>query len=214
MDMGDRQQQAPQLAMVRDTLEDLPGIELPDGYDIRTYLPGDAVAWEHIIGESFGEEANPGPFDSVMRQDSAFRPERVFFITYNSMPVATASAWHMPKYGKEYGYLHYVGCLNEHRGKGLGGIVSYAALHCIREQGRTQALLRTDDFRIPALKTYLKLGFVPLLMDENQKERWKKVLSGIYGDVPDALKDILSGPLFHSKGLIILTFLCALVPWW
>ncbi|MFC1479451.1 GNAT family N-acetyltransferase [Planctomycetota bacterium] len=196
MASNDSRQLTPQLAMVRDTLLDIPEVKLPDGYEIRTYLPGDGAAWERIIGGSFEKEMEPGSFDSIMRDDSAFRPERIFFVMYDSMPAATASAWYMPEYGEEYGYLHYVGCANDHRGKGLGKTVNYAALHHMKKEGRTKALLRTDDFRIPAIKTYLKLGFKPLLMHENQGERWRNILSGIDADLIEKFKDNLSGPLF------------------
>ena len=46
-------------------------------------------------------------------------------------------------------------------------------------EGRTWAVLQTDDFRIPAVKTYLKLGFEPLIVHENQPKRWKDVFSAI-----------------------------------
>ena len=74
------------MAMVRDVLVDLPDMELPDGYSVRTYLPGDGSAWERIIGESFKKEMDPGSFNSIMRDDSAFRPERIFLVIYDSVP--------------------------------------------------------------------------------------------------------------------------------
>ena len=46
-------------------------------------------------------------------------------------------------------------------------------------EGRQRAFLSTDDFRLPAIRTYLKLGFEPYLVHENQRERWRKVLAAI-----------------------------------
>ena len=68
-----------------------------------------------------------------------------------------------------------VGCRHGHRGKRLGYMVSVAALHKTAEDGRQSALLHTDDFRLPAIKTYLTLGFEPLLVHESQRERWPRV---------------------------------------
>ena len=45
---------ARQLRMVRPNLENLPKLELPDGYGLRTYQQGDEVHWANIISDSFG----------------------------------------------------------------------------------------------------------------------------------------------------------------
>jgi mycothiol synthase len=34
-------------------------------------------------------------------------------------------------------------------------------------------MLDTDDFRIPAVKTYLNLGFIPVYVEEGQPKRWQ-----------------------------------------
>ena len=34
-------------------------------------------------------------------------------------------------------------------------------------------MLDTDDFRLPAIKNYLNLGFVPVYVGENHGERWR-----------------------------------------
>jgi hypothetical protein len=35
--------------------------------------------------------------------------------------------------------------------------------------------LHTDDFRLPAIKTYLKLGFTPQVDSAEVADRWKKI---------------------------------------
>jgi mycothiol synthase len=62
-------------------------------------------------------------------------------------------------------------------GKGLGLQVSLAALHHMANSGKEASILETDDFRIPAIKTYLRLGYKPLLIHENQAERWKDLIT-------------------------------------
>jgi len=71
--------------------------------------------------------------------------------------------------------LHMVGVAKKHTGKGLGFQVSLAALHQMAKEGSEFAVLQTDDFRLPAIKTYLKLGFKPVIVDENQIERWNAI---------------------------------------
>ena len=42
-----------------------------------------------------------------------------------------------------------------------------------------ETYLNTDDWRTPAIRTYLSLGFKPEIIADNQVERWSKILSNI-----------------------------------
>jgi len=163
----------PQLVMKKDNLINLPQLVLPIGYSVRTYKPGDEYAWDSIIKDAFNWEGVS--FKDTILSKSEFLPERVFFICYDDIPIATATAWYDPKWGDTTGYLHMVGVAKKHTGKGLGFQVSLAALHQMAKEGREFAVLQTDDFRLPAIKTYLKLGFKPVIVDENQIERWNAI---------------------------------------
>lgn len=167
----------PQLVMVLESLARLPALEMPDGYAVRGSLPGDEAAWERIIAASFGGEHH---FDEGMASDGAYAPERVWFIVgAEGELVATASAWYRPAWEANTGYLHMVGLLPEQAGKKLGRYVSHAALLQMAREGRTRAVLHTDDFRVPAIKTYLGLGFVPAMTDESHPGRWAAIAEAL-----------------------------------
>jgi mycothiol synthase len=184
----------PQLVMYRRDLKGLPPVELSGGYEIRHYQSGDDEGWEMTIEESFGLQCS---FAKTMKADEAFQPERIWFVCLGGEMAATASAWYRPKWGRDMGYLHMVGTRPSHSGRGLGYQVSLAALHQMAREGRLSAILETDDFRVPAIKTYLKLGFLPLLVHENQRKRWEDVFLGMgRGELVDRFGDILKGPLY------------------
>lgn len=168
---------SPQLRMLRPGLNDLPALALPEGFAVRSYQPGDWAHWERILAGSFGGDPTRFSFDRMMRRDAAFRPERVLFVTAGGTPVATASAWRSPGLMAGAGTVHYVGVLPEFQGKRLGYWVTLAVLHRLAAEGFVRATLTTDDFRLPAIKTYLRLGFEPVLVHENQRERWPKVFA-------------------------------------
>jgi len=187
----------PQLVMARANLHYLPELQLPEGYAVRCYREGDGAAWERVVAAAFEREVQTGEFEKSIQQREAFRPERVLFVVWGDVPVATASAWDSPGWGPQTGQLHMVGTKPEHRGKHLGYWVSVAALHQFRKEGRRDVMLSTDDFRLPAIKTYLQMGFEPVLVDENQRRRWRDVFAAI--DQPglsEKFAEILDGPVF------------------
>ncbi|MCJ7822097.1 MAG: GNAT family N-acetyltransferase, partial [Armatimonadetes bacterium] len=63
----------------------------------------------------------------------------------------------------------------EHRGRGLGRALVLSVLRRLREVGVASATLDTDDFRLPAIRLYLALGFRPELTHESHAERWRDV---------------------------------------
>jgi mycothiol synthase len=166
------EQKQPQLVMTRRQVNDLPAVSLPPDCLCRPFEPGDERSWETIINDAFGGTSD---FIRFMAGSPAFKPERVWFICCGEKPVATASAWLMPAYGEACGYLHMVGVMKEHSGRGLGLQVSLAALHQMLKEGRSHAVLETDDFRIPAIKTYFKLDFVPMLTHDSHEQRWSRI---------------------------------------
>lgn len=169
----------PQLAMIRYNIQQLPEMSLTSGYMCRSFQPGDAVHWEKIINDSFGGTHD---FKQEMQDDQAYKPERVKFICFQDSPVATASAWHLPANSEAVGTLHMVGILKANGGHGLGAQVCLAALGQMKIEGRQFATLTTDDFRVPAIKTYLRLGFMPMLTHESHQKRWYDILPQIGGE--------------------------------
>jgi len=196
----ENEERRPQLVMRRPDLKDLAPVNPPEGYRVRAWRPGEGAAWSAVICAAFGREYDRDKFDRQMRRDCAFRPERVLFVECEAGPVATASAWWSPKWGKRTGYLHMVGTHPEYQGRGLGRTVSLAALHqCVRD-GRECAVLETDDFRLAAVKMYLRLGFQPVLVHENQRDRWRAIFDTLrQPDLAEEFREILAGPLSQPE---------------
>ena len=67
----------------------------------------------------------------------------------------------------------------EHRGHQLGYQISLAALHQFVREDVHHAVLQTDDDRLPAIVTYIKLGFSPLLIHVNQAARWERIYKNL-----------------------------------
>ncbi|MCS7179973.1 MAG: GNAT family N-acetyltransferase [bacterium] len=161
--------------MIRKNLENLPEIPtLPYGYKLRIYKEGDEENWCNIINKSCGANFDIEKFISEFKRHPSFSPNRIFFIDYKETSVATSMAWKDSPEEKITGRIHWVGVLEEHRGKGLGYIITLRCLYRLKEEGLKNCYLITQNYRIPAIKMYLKLGFEPEVIDENFNV-WKEV---------------------------------------
>ncbi|MCD9021033.1 GNAT family N-acetyltransferase [Cohnella silvisoli] len=161
------------LIMKKETLFDLPAFHCPTGYRIRHFEPGDERNWEDLIRLSYTREVD---FGQKIGTYSLLFPDRILFLCRGEQPVATATAWQTDKADDSGWYLHMVGVLPEYSGKGLGFAITIAALHKMREVGCELAFLETDDFRLPAIRIYLKLGFQPVYKDESHPARWERIV--------------------------------------
>ncbi|MBS3763749.1 MAG: GNAT family N-acetyltransferase [Planctomycetes bacterium] len=196
------QKQKPQLRMKRPHLQNLPLSQVAPGYYIRTYRDGDSGNWQVILAQSFDRDPDSFSFDKMMRRDPAFRPERIFFVCQDEEPVGTVSAWRRPAVDPEAGIIHWLGVMPGHGGKALGRSLVTEALQSMAEDELKRAFLLTDDFRLPALKTYLNCGFEPQLVHENQRDRWKKVFQQLrMPELSEEFAEILDGPLWEKPDL-------------
>lgn len=159
----------PQLVMERKNLNDLPELVIPEGFVLRNFEQGDEAAWNRLANIICEAE-----FETLIRSHRYYRPERVKLICDGDIPVATATAW-CDEDNEAVGCVHMVATDPAYRGKGLGRQITNAVLHHIKQEGKETVVLKTDDFRLPAIKAYIRLGFEPKIVHENQVERWEAV---------------------------------------
>lgn len=186
---ADRQQ----LRMVwpKDKLNSDVSWSLPEGYFLRNYREGDKEPYIELMRlagfTNWGEEH----FRAVLNQAL---PRGIFFVIHEQSGeiVVTAFAAHNPLPGHPFGgELGWVGGDPAHKGRGLGYIVCAAVTKRLLEVGYDNIFIRTDDERLPALKTYLKLGWVPYLFAEDMEARWRKVCEKLeidFNNIPKVAK--------------------------
>ncbi len=191
-----------QLRMVRPNLDGLPEIKIPDGYKIRTYVNGDDVHWVNVINTSFNTTFTIHDFYNDIGRKSLFNPDGLFFATCQGIPVATTYARVLVTGESEMGSVHMVAVTPEHTGQRLGKSVTLCALHFFQQRNFKCVILGTDDFRLPAIKTYLNLDFVPVCIDIDQPKRWDKVFPKlglpVMPDPSDKLRSMFSDELWSK----------------
>ncbi len=163
------------LLMRRPDLLLLPALPaLPQNYALREMQPNDVPAVAAVLRRAFADETwNEARVVSVLNEQEGVK--QTFLIDFQGLPIATASARLKPDQFPGSGYLHWVAVDPDHTGHRLGHVVSLAVLHAFVALGCADAVLETQDERLPAIKTYLKLGFAPVYRDETHRERWKAI---------------------------------------
>jgi len=153
---------------------------LPRGYRLRSYEEGDEEGWCRVLNAHadlgcWDLERVRGELDgSLVRQGQQFA-------LVGEEIVATAGVYGRQRPEGEAWEIGGVATRPEHRGKGLGGQVTGAAVKVALRQPQKPIFLLTDDARLPALKVYLKLGFTPDFRHPSYPERWGRIFS-LLGD--------------------------------
>ena len=165
-----------------------PEVRLTPDYELRIFDPArDLEAYLSLV-----HEAGFADFDSE-RVDACLAralPDGFFLVIHcpTQAVVATAMASHNPKPLHPYGgELGWVAGRPAHAGKGLGRAVCAAVVRRFLSAGYRRLYLLTDDFRLPALSVYLKLGFVPFLFEGTMPARWQTICDKLdWPYTPDA----------------------------
>jgi len=183
--MDSLRQKADHLAMIRPDLAGLPLPKAPPGYVLRSYRDGDEPAWAGLMAAAFPEMPEPRTLPrKEFLQGSVWLPERICFACKDGVPVACAAAWEQaPIWGTKSGIVHWVATHPAHQRRGLARATVLAALYWMKTFGYENSILVTQVYRLPALRLYVDLGFLPHLAAlPEMAERWAKVDAALRAD--------------------------------
>jgi mycothiol synthase len=137
-----------------------PAVEPPPGYMVRTYRRGDEPGFFQVM-ELAGW---PGwDYEKLQPRIAKIPPGGWFMAIHkeSGQIVATAMAVHSHTEQHPFGAaLGWVAGDPAHSGRGLGRLVCAAATRRLIDAGYRNIHLYTEDWRLPALKTYLKSPFL------------------------------------------------------
>ncbi len=166
---------SPQLRMYLDRFYNLPRPELGEGMAIRRFVPGDEVLWAALLqrtgelGEWSVERAK-----KALTGEKRIEAEGIHFLLVDGRTVATA-CFSVSDRNTAEAALEWVAVDLECKGRRFGFTICAAVLACIAEAGYRRCILRTDDHRLAAIKTYLRLGFTPDMQHPSYRARWEAI---------------------------------------
>lgn len=164
-----------EFVMVRDDLNGIPDAELPDGFRIRPFRPGDERHWAEI-------EMQAGEFTTIDRALTYFAGEfgphpdelreRMLLLESDTEgPIGTTSAWFGEHAGRTLGRIHWVAVIPAFHGRGLSKPLLAAAMR-ILAQHHHSAFLTTQTTSWRAVGLYVQFGFRPLLGTPDAERAW------------------------------------------
>ncbi|WP_421383098.1 GNAT family N-acetyltransferase [Bacillus salacetis] len=154
-----------------------PVYPLPEGYEVADYQESDSPEYIELL-KAEGWNLNADAFQTFLHK---VLPGGLFLIKNKTTGeiAATAAALHNPEsthytfpFGGDIGFVR---THPDHRNKGLGLFVTALAAERLIKADYQSIRIVTNDERLPALKTYIKLGFVPFLYELDMKARWHDV---------------------------------------
>ena len=159
-------------------MKNIPPFEISDGFTIEMYSAGDEVVWTEISKNGLLEEGEGIEcWDKYMLSMINLVPERDVFFVCDCLgnKVATCTAF-VDENGD--GLMHMLAAKPESRGHNLGWAMTTYTLNKLANELPKQnpmVRLKSDDWRLPALKAYLKAGFQPVLFDVDMDKRWTDI---------------------------------------
>lgn len=174
-------EERPQVQLImflpEERLDSPPEPILPAGYVLRCYRDADKEAYLALMAEAGFEVFGEKMLERVLTRTL---PGGFFVIEHEESGalVATSLCTHAPRDGFPFGgALGWVAGDPEHKGKGLGLAVCAAVTARLIRGGYRNIYLITHDWRLPAIKTYLKLGYRPAFTKQATPEFWQGILA-------------------------------------
>ncbi len=161
------------------------------GYTRRGLTDGDEAGWYQLLavngelGHWDPERARAQLYPDLVRSTQTF-------VVQGKQLVACAGMYDRVMLGIPAWEVGWVAVHPEHQHRCLGRQAAAGALRAAGQLPVRPVYLRTDAFRIPAIRTYLKLGFVPDCSRFGDVRRWQSVLRLLpepYAELADRLPE-------------------------
>ena len=191
------------LLMIKDDLERIPVFDVPPGYCMRWYQPGDEESWLriHLLADREAK-ITPDLFTRTFGADPAVLAARqCYLLDQQAEPIGTATAWFDDHFeGPGFGRVHYVAMVPEYQGRGLSKPLMTVICRRLHEFGHQRAYLATSNSRPAAIQLYRQFGFRPWIRTNEEAATWREAWPGgpvQLADAPPSHKG--AGPVLNSE---------------
>lgn len=156
--------------------------ELPKGYTYDSFhgTNDEINDWLEISSNGLIPDTEIHWFYEAIRDYPHIDIYNDLFFVKDELGKRVATSCSIAKENNE-GYIHMVASLPSCRGLGIGHAMLCKSLIDLEKRNCKYITLTTDDFRLPAIKTYLDAGFLPSLNkdDSEMMARWDNVIKDL-----------------------------------
>jgi len=149
-------------------------LEAPVGYSIRTYLPGDEGNFLRLTIEG---EFDRFDWGKLQFNVAKVIPDGWFFATRADTHAVCGTAMCLHNYAGDTpftGDVSWVVCSRTDRGHGLGACLTARVTRRFMDAGYSRIQLHTEYYRLAAIKTYLKIGYIPVIGSSALRSLWQE----------------------------------------
>lgn len=149
-----------------------PAVSVPPGHTLRQYQAADRDAYFAMLAaadmgacrlEYWEQHLLPNGFFVIEHDESG------------ALVAACMASHHPAPRHPRAGNLGWLAADPAHKGKQLGRSVAAAVTARLVAGGYRRIYLETHDHRLAAITLYLKMGWVPLLYQDDMHDRWKVI---------------------------------------
>lgn len=151
-------------------------MSFPEGFSVLTLpeLENAVDIWLDMMQYGLSEKRQDRSYYQTTMLDVPFYEEnKCYFVLENGKPMATITVVCDPQ--TKNGIVHMVGSFPACRGRGVGNMLGDIAVYVLKTAGMRTASLKTDDFRMAAIRVYLRAGFRPELSSDDFVQRWDAI---------------------------------------
>ncbi len=161
------------------------GLSLPEGFILTKFSSEDDIAeWVEICSDGLIDPSTGFErfHNEITNADGPDAYRDTYFIEKNGKKIATFTV--VPDmWSTGMGYIHMVACKSECRGLGIGKFIADYSLKLLKDIGKERIFLVTSDSRLPALKTYISAGFLPVNFPDDEgremPQRWQNIIKSL-----------------------------------
>ena len=145
------------------SLDELPELELPTGYSVRPFEPGDTALLTSVQNDAFTGSWGFCPNTEEQIEYRIHMPNTskagILFLLEGVRPAGYCWTVKVPSENGVRGMIGMVGVMPDYRGKGMSRHILQAGMKYLRSAGMREICLEVDEGNNPAVRLYKSIGF-------------------------------------------------------
>lgn len=143
--------------------EALPQWQVPEGFAVRSFRPGDASLLTEVQNSAFEGSWGfcPNTVEQIAYRTSMANTSHqgIVFLHQDEKPAGYCWTCVAPANGRHRGLIGMIGVVPDYRGKGVSRAVLLAGMEYLRSIGVADIALEVDESNTPAIRLYTSVGF-------------------------------------------------------